>query len=223
MPARLRPTAPIAADAILVGDPGRALLLAQELLVQPKMSNHARGLWGYFGRTAAGRDLTIQSTGIGGPSAALVLGDLVELGLLRAIRVGTCVAFDRSRTPGDLIVVDEAIAEGGSAGALGLDAGASVVPDGDLTDRLRRELGQSETGTRVASVDAHPAELPPRAEAGAADMQTAPLLARALALDIPAAAVLIVTERAGIEPIGEEALEEAERHAGKAAAAVLSS
>ena len=32
--ARLRPTAPIAADAVLVGDPGRALLLAQELLEQ---------------------------------------------------------------------------------------------------------------------------------------------------------------------------------------------
>ena len=41
-----------AADAILVGDPGRALLLAQELLEQPKMSNHARGLWGYSGQTA---------------------------------------------------------------------------------------------------------------------------------------------------------------------------
>ena len=49
VPSRLRPTAPIAADAILVGDPGRALLLAQELLEEPKMSNHARGLWGYTG------------------------------------------------------------------------------------------------------------------------------------------------------------------------------
>ena len=49
MPPRLRPTAPIAADAVLVGDPGRALLLAQELLEEPKMSNHARGLWGYSG------------------------------------------------------------------------------------------------------------------------------------------------------------------------------
>ena len=57
MPARLRPTAPIAADAILVGDPGRALMLAQELLQQPKMSNHARGLWGYTGVTANGDEL----------------------------------------------------------------------------------------------------------------------------------------------------------------------
>ena len=54
MPARLRPTADIAADAILVGDPGRALALAQTLLVAPKMSNHARGLWGYSGNTHAG-------------------------------------------------------------------------------------------------------------------------------------------------------------------------
>ena len=52
--ARLRPNASDAADAILVGDPGRALLLAQELLEQPKMSNHARGLWGYSGQTPAG-------------------------------------------------------------------------------------------------------------------------------------------------------------------------
>ena len=52
MPSRLRPTAPIAAEAILVGDPGRALMLAQELLEEPKMSNHARGLWGYYGRDA---------------------------------------------------------------------------------------------------------------------------------------------------------------------------
>src|SRR3954463_1942273 len=93
MPARLRPTAPIAPDAILVGDPGRALMLAQELLEQPKMSNHARGLWGYSGRTPGGPELATQATGIGGPSAALVLGDLAELGVRQAIRVGTCAGL----------------------------------------------------------------------------------------------------------------------------------
>ena len=101
MPARLRPTAPIAADAILVGDPGRALLLAQELLEQPKMSNHARGLWGYSGETAGGEELTIQATGMGGPSAAVVLADLAELGVRRAIRVGTCTALETTAQAGD--------------------------------------------------------------------------------------------------------------------------
>ena len=106
MPSRLRPTAAIAADAILVGDPGRALLLAQELLEQPKMSNHARGLWGYSGETAAGRALTIQATGMGGPSAAVVLGDLAKLGVRRAIRVGTCTGLAADLAAGDLILVD---------------------------------------------------------------------------------------------------------------------
>ena len=40
---------------------------------KPLMANHHHGLWGYSGRTADGRELTIQATGIGGPSAAAVL------------------------------------------------------------------------------------------------------------------------------------------------------
>ena len=100
MPQRLRPTAPIAADAILVGDPGRALMLAQELLEQPKMANHARGLWGYSGRTPAGEELSVMSTGMGGPSAALVLADLAELGVRRAVRVGTATALRDGEEPG---------------------------------------------------------------------------------------------------------------------------
>src|SRR5262249_61551778 len=81
VPRRLRPTADIYEDAILVGDPGRAMALAQVLTEQPKMSNHTRGLWGYSGLTPEGRGLTVQSTGMGGPSAVLVLSDLAELGV----------------------------------------------------------------------------------------------------------------------------------------------
>src|SRR5215203_7357862 len=105
MPSRLRPTAPIAPDAILVGDPGRALLLAQELLEKPQMSNHSRGLWGYTGQTPAGDELTIQSTGTGGPSAALVLADLAELGVRRAVRVGSCLATGAGGGLGELLLV----------------------------------------------------------------------------------------------------------------------
>src|SRR4051794_35507423 len=68
MPRRLRPTSEIHPDAILVGDPGRAMALAQVLTEQPRMANHARGLWGYSGTTADGRGLSVQSTGMGGPS-----------------------------------------------------------------------------------------------------------------------------------------------------------
>lgn len=72
------------------GDPARALRLASALLDKPLMLNHARGLWGYSGTTEDGVPLTIQSTGLGGPSAAAVVDDLALLGARRIIRVGSC-------------------------------------------------------------------------------------------------------------------------------------
>ena len=71
-PIHLQPTAALADRVLLPGDPGRALSLAQALLHEPKMFNHNRGLWGYTGPAADGELLTIQSTGMGGPSAAIV-------------------------------------------------------------------------------------------------------------------------------------------------------
>lgn len=217
MPARLRPTAPIAPEAILVGDPGRALLLAQELLVQPKMSNHARGLWGYSGSTPEGHALTIQSTGIGGPSAALVLADLSELGVKRAIRVGTCVALDESLALGQLLVVGEALAVGGSAAAFGAAPGASLSPDEGLTARLRDALGDDAGRAAVASFDDHPPSSRPE-KAIAADMQSAPLLARARELGVGVAALLMVAESAAGDRLPRDELEDLEKTAGRAAA-----
>jgi purine-nucleoside phosphorylase len=224
VPRRLRPTAPIAAHAILVGDPGRALLLAQELLGEPKMSNHARGLWGYSGRTPAGTELTIQATGMGGPSAAIVLGDLVELGVRRVVRIGTCAALDPRRRPGELLVATEATAEGGSAASFGVPLGEAVRPDAELTGGLERELAGEAGAAAVASFDAMPAGgEPSRAGIAAADMQTVAVLARARSLGIAAAAILIVAETvAGAGQIADAALETAARRAGRAAAEVLS-
>ena len=134
-PIHLRPTAPLAERALLPGDPGRALALAQALLEQPKMFNHHRGLWGYTGRARAdGRALTIQSTGMGGPSAAIVVHELIELGLRRAIRVGTCGALDPSLSLGELVLAREAIVADGASVALG--AGERVGASANLLDRL---------------------------------------------------------------------------------------
>jgi uridine phosphorylase len=220
MPARLRPTAPIATDAVLVGDPGRALMLAQALLAEPKMSNHARGLWGYSGQTPAGRPLSIQATGMGGPSAALVLADLAELGVRRAIRVGTCVAIEPEPEPGDLLTVLEAHAWAGGG------AGAAVLPDAGLTARLREGLGEATRPAVVASLDAlhrvGRAEGEPYTErVDAADMQTATLFSVARDLGLAIAAVLVVAESAAGEQADDDRIEAAAKLAGAAAAAAL--
>jgi uridine phosphorylase len=222
MPARLRPTAPIAADAVLVGDPGRALLLAQELLGEPKMSNHARGLWGYSGRTSTGDALTIQSTGMGGPSAALVLADLAKLGVRRAVRVGTCAALDPTLAPGELVVVERAVAPEGSAGAFGLGIGEAVTPDAGLATDLGRELGNGAHVAAIASFDAPGDHGAPPVGVAAADMQTATVLTRGRGLGIAIAAVLIVERAANGERIADEVLEDTAKRAGQAAARTLS-
>lgn len=218
MPARLRPTAPIAAEALLVGDPGRALTLAQTLLEQPKMSNHARGLWGYTGETAAGARLSIQSTGMGGPSAALVLADLAELGVRRAIRVGTCTALNPTLSPGQLLAIGAAHAWSGGG------SGEPVYPDPGLTARLREKLGAAARPATVASLDTlhGSGAAPPVAAGEVADMQTATLFARGRQLDVAVAAVLIVTETSAGEQIAEDDLEAAAKLSGTAAATSLS-
>jgi uridine phosphorylase len=207
MPARLRPTAPIAADAILVGDPGRALMLAQELLEQPKMSNHARGLWGYTGVTATGEELTIQATGMGGPSAAVVVADLAELGVKRAIRIGTCAALG-DLDLGDLLVVTEANGQ---------------RPDRDLTEALAAALPEAHRGPGV-SLDTlyRPERDRPSVLAEAADMQTAGLLASAAEHGVAAAALLIVFEKSSSGQLRDEELEEGAKRTGSAAAGLFS-
>ena len=100
-PIGLQPTAALADRVLLPGDPARALLLAESLLADTKMFNHHRGLWGYTGRASDGEALTIQSTGMGGPSAAIVISELVDLGARRLLRVGTCGALRAGMGLGD--------------------------------------------------------------------------------------------------------------------------
>lgn len=144
MPVHIHPTADLAPRALLPGDPGRALALAQLVLDEPRMFNHNRGLWGYTGIAADGEPMTIQSTGMGGPSAAIVLEELAALGVRRAVRVGTCGALDPALGLGDLVVAGEALAADGTSRALG--AGERVAADPALTAALGG-------GALVASTD----------------------------------------------------------------------
>jgi uridine phosphorylase len=218
VPRRLRPTADIYEDAILVGDPGRAMALAQVLTEGPKMSNHARGLWGYSGLTPEGRGLNVQATGMGGPSAALVLSDLAELGVRRAVRIGTCAALAPELRPGDLICVTEARAWS----ADGRGAGAPVLPDETLAARLRSELSDEARSGRVASLDVlHPAPGHPTPDGDVADMQTAALFSAGRGLGVALAAVLIVTEAEGFEHLDDDSVTEQATLASQAALTVM--
>lgn len=219
MTVHLRPTAPIAPDALLPGDPGRALTLAQDLLVAPKMSNHHRGLWGYYGETKAdGRPLTIQATGIGGPSAAIVLTELAELGLERAIRVGTCGALSAELRLGTLAVVVDAIAGDGTSRVLG--AAETSEPGHGLLAALR-DAAPEASEIRVATTDLFYG--PPDGWDGAVawEMEAAPLFALGRTLDVEVGCILTVVTNSDGKRINEGRLAEAELEMGRAASRAL--
>ena len=232
MPHHLRPSAPYAPDALLPGDPGRALALAQQLLVQPKMSNHSRGLWGYTGETPDGRSLSVQSTGVGGPSAAIIVAELAELGVRRAIRVGTCGTIDPGLAHGDLVVAGEALAEDGASRALGADG--LVQPDPSLTAGLAAAAGSRPA--RIVSTDLfYGADEVPGAPdsrhdawreqgAVAVEMEAATLFALAPRLGLSCGCLLAVTDTfdgGRRHRISDEGLEAVVEPLGAAAAAAL--
>ena len=133
-PVHLRPTAPLAERVLLPGDPHRALAVAQTLLDEPRMFNHTRGLWGYTGTAADGRPLSIQSTGMGGPSAAIVIEELIDLGARTLMRIGTCGALVEGFGLGELVCAREVLAADGASAALG--GGDRLRPDGALAAAL---------------------------------------------------------------------------------------
>lgn len=224
-PLHLRPTAPLAERVLLPGDPGRALALAQALLVEPRMFNHHRGLWGYTGTAPDGEPLTIQATGMGGPSAAIVLSELIALGARRAVRVGSCGALAPGLGLGTLIVASEAICADGTSRALGGEETVSADPL--LTRALAGHLPAASVGT-VVSVDLFYEDGPPGAgrEALAVEMEAATLFAVGRAAEAAVACVLAVSDTfdasGGRERIGDRELLEAAELMGAAAIATLS-
>jgi uridine phosphorylase len=222
-PIHLQPTAPLAPRVLLPGDPGRALLFAQVLLDEPRMFNHHRGLWGYTGPAKAdGEALTIQSTGMGGPSAAIVVAELIELGAQRLVRTGTCGALAAGRELGEVLVVTEALAADGTSRALG--AGERVAPDPGLTARLAGD-GNAVAVTTDLFYDPDVDRQERWVAAGAAvvEMECAAVFAAAAARGCAAAGVLLVTDIVlpARERIGHEALRAGEERLGQVAVAAL--
>ncbi len=218
--------APIAPTAVLCGDPARALTIAQELLVEARMSNHHRGLWGYHGETKAGLELTVQATGVGGPTAALVISELGRRGTVRAIRVGSSRCLDPEpespqdgshRRLGATVAARAVIADDGASAAYGARPSQALAPDPDLTRGLVEPCEGCAPLHSVGRLDPPPGSLP----AGALyDLQSAALLAAATEAGVRLA-IATVLARSGARPLQDEPLEAASVRLAKAAAELL--
>jgi DeoD family purine-nucleoside phosphorylase len=223
----LHPTAPLAERVLLPGDPGRALRLAQALLDEPKMFNHNRGLWGYTAPARVdGQPLTIQSTGMGGPSIAIVVNELVNLGARRLVRVGTCGGLDARLALGQLLIAPEAISDDGTSRALGTADRAPATPA--LLSALRAAGCGAVTEGPVVSTDlfydATDRHQSWRAAGAlAVEMEAATLFTLAARRGVEAACALLVSDLLSGGPvrIDSDELHEAELRLGELAARAL--
>lgn len=105
MPIHLRAEPGDYAPAVLCpGDPRRARYIA-ETFFDPgaRCVNEERGMLGYTG-TFEGRPISVQSTGMGTPSAGIVFEELVMLGAERIVRVGTCGGLQTHLRMADTVI-----------------------------------------------------------------------------------------------------------------------
>ena len=91
----------------LPGDPGRCEAIAQHF-DNPVHVGMNREYNIYTG-TLLGEKVSVCSTGIGGPSAAIAMEELTAIGADTFIRVGTCGGIDLNVLPGDVVVATGAI------------------------------------------------------------------------------------------------------------------
>lgn len=100
-----------APNVLCPGDPLRAKYIA-ETFFEPgfRQVNAERGMLGYTG-TFEGAPISVQSTGMGCPSAGIVFEELIMLDAKRLVRVGTCGGLQSGVAMGDTVIAISASAD----------------------------------------------------------------------------------------------------------------
>lgn len=120
---------------ILPGDPKRCEKIAA-YFENPKKVGDRREFVTYTG-FLNGEKVSVTSTGIGGPSAAIALTELAKLGAHTFVRVGTCGGIDIDVKSGDIVIAQAAIrAEGTSKEYAPIEFPA--VADFEVTTALKK-------------------------------------------------------------------------------------
>ena len=106
-----------AESILLPGDPRRAKYIAEAFFEDAKLVTDERGMLGYTG-TYKGTPVSVQATGMGCPSAAIVAEELIQLGAKNLLRIGTCGGYNRDLRLGDLIIATAATPNDGTVSSI---------------------------------------------------------------------------------------------------------
>lgn len=102
-----------ATAAILPGDPARVDAIAAFLtdIHEEGFHREYKSITGTYN----GRRILAISTGMGGPSTAICVEELADLGFTDLIRIGSCGALQRHLRLGQLVICDRAVCDDGTS------------------------------------------------------------------------------------------------------------
>ena len=124
---------------ILPGDPKRCASIAAYFDDPVQIADNREYIT--ITGTLDGKKVSVTSTGIGGPSAAIALEELIRCGAKTFIRVGTCGGMQEDILSGDLVIASGAIRMDGT-GREYAPIEYPAVSDFTVTDALRQAAGE---------------------------------------------------------------------------------
>jgi purine-nucleoside phosphorylase len=127
----------VAEYVLLPGDPNRARRIAERFFDDPVLTTDHRQLLGYTG-TYRGLRVSVQATGMGCPSLAIVVEELIALGARTLVRVGTAGIVAPAVEPGELIIATASVPNDGTTRHYMQTQPFACVADFDVTRALVR-------------------------------------------------------------------------------------
>ncbi len=125
----------VAPFVLLPGDPKRARFIAETFFDEPKLYTDHRGMLGFTG-SYKGMPVSVQTTGMGTPSLAITVEELVRLGATTLVRVGTAGIISKEVEPGELIIATGSVPNDGTTRQYLNGAPFAPVPDHTVVNAL---------------------------------------------------------------------------------------
>ncbi len=197
----------VAPAVLLPGDPDRATLIAEALFDSPRLYNEHRHLLGYTG-SYNGVNVSVQTTGMGCPSLAIVVEEVVRLGARRLVRVGTCGAVGDGVAPGDLVVATASVPNDGTTRQYLRGIPYSPVADHAVVQALQAAAERTGRTTHTGLIQTDdafyatsPADVPELSRRGVLgiEMEASTLFTLGALRGVSTGCILVVSNRIGDE------------------------
>jgi len=141
----------VAKVVLLPGDPERAGYIAENFLKDAKLYTGYRKMFGFTGMYK-GKNISVQTTGMGSPSISIIVEELIMLGAKSLVRIGTCGTMRNDINISDLIIASGAHSTHDIFSQRFNGACFSATPDFLFTSKLYENAVKNKFSARVGAV-----------------------------------------------------------------------